>query len=67
MSFLTDKQAFVFKMVIIEKKSQRQIAQEHSLHHKTVNEIYNAALKKLRKYYLAHPEFSTYFPKLNKI
>ncbi len=67
MSVLTEKQAYVFKMVIIEKKSQRQIAQEHGLHHKTVNEIYKAALKKLRRYYLAHPEFSSYFPKLRKL
>ena len=30
-------------------------------------EIYNAALKKLRKFFLAYPEFIAYFPKLNKL
>lgn len=67
LSTLTEKQSYVFKMVVIQKKSQRQVAQEQGLHHKSVNEIYNAALKKLRKFFLAYPEFITYFPKLNEL
>ena len=67
LSSLTEKQSHVFKMIVIENKSQRQIALEQGLHHKSVGEIYNAALKKLRKFFLAYPEFIAYFPKLNQL
>lgn len=67
LSSLTEKQSHIFKMIVIENKSQRQIALEQGLHHKSVGEIYNAALKKLRKFFLAYPEFIAYFPKLNQL
>ena len=67
LSSLTEKQFHVFKMIVIENKSQRQIALEQGLHHKSVGEIYNAALKKLRKFFLAYPEFIAYFPKLKQL
>ena len=67
LSLLTEKQSYVFKMIVIENKSQRQIAFEQGIHHKSVGEIYKSALKKLRKFFLAYPEFIAYFPKLSEL
>ena len=46
---LTDKQREVFYSRVIENKSFRQIGDELGIHKQTVLEIYNAAVKKLKK------------------
>ena len=63
---LTPKQKHVFIAVVVEGKSRREIANELNVCNKTINECYDSALKKLRKFFLAHPEFVNYFPGLKK-
>lgn len=66
MSTLTENQAFVITQVFVENISLREISKIKKIHHKSVEETYNAALKKLKKFYLKYPEFVKYFPNLNK-
>ena len=64
---LTFKQNTVFIAIVQNGKSYRQVAKELKVDFKTVEESYKSALKKLRKFFLAYPEFITYFPKLNQL
>ena len=52
MSTLTENQKDIFEKVIKKGMSFRKIAEEKKMHFTTVEEIYNAALKKLRKFFL---------------
>ena len=63
---LTPKQKLIFDAVVIDGKSRRELAEEMGVSHTAVNLVYDAALKKLRKFFLAHPEFVDYFPGLKK-
>lgn len=63
---LTPKQKLIFEAVVIDGKSRRELADEMEVSHTAVNLVYDAALKKLRKFFLAHPEFVNYFPGLKK-
>ncbi len=67
MATLTENQRTIFKMVVNEGKSYRDIAKKMDMHFTTVEEIHKAALKKLRKFFLKYPEFIAYFPKLNQL
>lgn len=66
MSLLTKNQKEVFKAVAEEGKSYRTIAEERAIHFTSVEEIYHAARKKLRKFFLQYPEIADYFPKVKE-
>lgn len=49
LGLLTDKQREVFISHVLERKSFREIGDDIGIHKQTVLEIYNAAVKKLKK------------------
>ena len=63
---LTKRQLTVFESVV-NGKSRRTLAKELCLSHTYINKTYDIALKKLRKFFLAYPEFIAYFPKLSEL
>lgn len=63
---LTERQLKIFEDVV-NGKSRRKLAEELHLSHTYINKTYDIALKKLRKFFLAYPEFIAYFPKLNQL
>ena len=66
LALLTKNQREVFKAVAEEDKSYRTIADERKINFTSVEEIYHAARKKLRKFFLQYPEIAEYFPKLKE-
>ena len=66
LALLTKNQREVFKAVAEEGRSYRTIADERKIHFTSVEEIYHAARKKLRKFFLQYPEIAEYFPKLKE-
>ena len=63
---LTSRQKLVFETVVYGK-SRRDLAGELGISHTAINKTYNQALSKLKKFFLAYPEFIAYFPKLNQL
>ena len=63
---LTSRQKLVFETVVYGK-SRRDLAEELGISHTAINKTYNQALTKLKKFFLAYPEFIAYFPKLNQL
>ena len=50
-----------------ENKTFIYIAEKLNLHESVVRRIYQAAIKKMKKFFLAYPEFTAYFPKLSEL
>lgn len=67
LSRLTEKQKFVVDEKIKKNRTNVDIAKELNVSEAFIRQVYTAALKKLRKFFLAYPEFITYFPKLNQL
>ena len=47
-----------------EGKTKREIAANKKVSHTAINDCYDGALKRLRKFFSQYPEFLTYFPGL---
>ena len=63
---LSFSQRITIENLLNQRKRKFEIANELDVCNKTINECYDSALKKLRKFFLAHPEFVNYFPGLKK-
>lgn len=50
MEELTEKQKIVFYKTFWEQKTLREISRELNVHHSSIEEIYSAAMKKLKKF-----------------
>ena len=61
---LTEKQKEVFASVHLLGKTKREIAANKKVSHTAINDCYDGALKRLRKFFAQYPEFLTYFPGL---
>ena len=61
---LTEKQKEVFEAVHLLGKTKREIAVSKKVSHTAINDCYDGALKRLRKFFAQYPEFLTYFPGL---
>ena len=61
---LTEKQKEVFESVHLLGKTKREIAANKKVSHTAINDCYDGALKRLRKFFAQYPEFLTYFPGL---
>ena len=51
MEGLTEKQKIVIYKIFWEEKTLREISRELNAHHSSIEEIYSAAMKKLKKYF----------------
>lgn len=67
LSRLTEKQKYVFEEKIKKNRTNVSIAEELKVDESYIRRVHEAALKKLRKFFLAYPEFIAYFPKLNQL
>ena len=66
-SKLTEKQKFVIDEKIKNNRSNVDIAKELNVSEALIRQVYTAAIKKMRKFFLAYPEFIAYFPKLAEL
>lgn len=66
LSKLTDRQNTIVIAIVVDKKSLRQVANELNIDFKTVDESYKAGMKKLKKFFIKLPDYTKYFPNLNK-
>lgn len=64
---LTVNQRYVISQRFDENKTFIYIAEKLNLHESVVRRIYQAAIKKMKKFFLAYPEFIAYFPKLSEL
>ena len=62
---LTQKQREIFNAIVVDGKSRRELARMLGVSHTAVKLVYDAALKKLRKYFLSQSEYFLYFPNLS--
>ena len=64
---LTINQRYVIDQRFDENQKFVTIAKNLNVDESMVRQIYRAAIKKMRKFFLAYPEFIAYFPKLSEL
>lgn len=66
MSMLTKNQSLVIVATIIDGKSIRQVSRDLSISYTYAHECLDSGMKKLKKFFVKLPDYTKYFPNLNK-